>query len=191
LTKSSLTQTFSPSYFFASILVRFSFGISRLEIYLVVIFQSLVFLGLLAMSPDADPAVTNRINERAPVCHAKPRGMPTIEASDDDVNATSNGFDRLPNGDGRGPTNCYHHSIGSSSESTTLEDDGLEPIAIVGLALKFPQDATSPEAFWQMLVEGRSAMTDVPKERFNVDAFQKPESSKARGVWHFIRLLLQ
>ena len=51
------------------------------------------------------------------------------------------------------------------------DQDKLEPIAIVGLACRFPQDATSPEAFWQMLIDARSAMTDVPRDRFNIDAF--------------------
>ena len=55
------------------------------------------------------------------------------------------------------------------------EKDISEPIAIIGLALKFPQDASNPAAFWKMLVEGRSAMTKVPKERFNVDAYYDPD----------------
>lgn len=50
------------------------------------------------------------------------------------------------------------------------ELDLLEPIAIVGLSLKFPQDATSPQKFWEMLVEGRTASTRVPSDRFNVDS---------------------
>lgn len=56
-----------------------------------------------------------------------------------------------------------------------LEEDKLEPIAVIGLALRFPQDATSPEAFWQMLMDGRSAMTEVPKDRFNIDAFYQSD----------------
>jgi Beta-ketoacyl synthase, N-terminal domain len=66
--------------------------------------------------------------------------------------------------------------------ATHLEDDKLEAIAVIGLALRFPQDATSAESFWQMLVEGRSAMTEVPKERFNIDAFHHSGPKKANVV---------
>lgn len=59
-----------------------------------------------------------------------------------------------------------------------IPDDKLEPIAIIGLSLRFPQDATSPTGLWDMLMDGRSARSDVPKDRFNVDAFYKKGSSK-------------
>ena len=70
------------------------------------------------------------------------------------------------------------------------EQDMVEPIAVIGLGLKFPQEATSPDAFWQMLVEGRSALTDIPKDRFNLDAFWK-ESPEAQGtVWGLTQVAL-
>ena len=61
----------------------------------------------------------------------------------------------------------------AGTPSAALEDgvDSLEPIAIIGMSLKFPQDATSPESLWRMLMEGRSAMTEIPKDRFNIEAF--------------------
>lgn len=49
------------------------------------------------------------------------------------------------------------------------ERDPTEALAIIGLSVKFPQDATTPEAFWAMLQEGRSAASRVPADRFNVD----------------------
>ena len=63
-------------------------------------------------------------------------------------------------------------------EDGRLESDKLEPIAVTGFSLKFPQDATSPEKFWQMMLHGRSAMTDVPKDRWNVDAFYHPNPDR-------------
>jgi len=63
--------------------------------------------------------------------------------------------------------------------SQTISED---PIAIIGLGLKFPQDAVSAESFWEMLVEGRSARSEVPKERYNVDAFYAPGESKTGTV---------
>ncbi|KAL8769662.1 MAG: hypothetical protein Q9209_004459 [Squamulea sp. 1 TL-2023] len=47
----------------------------------------------------------------------------------------------------------------------------MEPIAIIGFALKFPQEAVSAGQFWRMLKEKRCAMTEVPSSRLNVDAF--------------------
>lgn len=72
-----------------------------------------------------------------------------------------------------------NHLDGPSSCS---ESDKLEPIAIIGLSLRLPQDATSPEAFWKMLMEKRSAMTDVPSDRFNVEAFHQPTQHESGVV---------
>lgn len=58
------------------------------------------------------------------------------------------------------------------------EKDTIEPIAIVGLAFKYPQDATSSAAFWKMLLEKRSTMTECPKDRLNVDGFYHPSRGK-------------
>lgn len=69
------------------------------------------------------------------------------------------------------------------------EDKNLiEPIAICGLAFKFLHDATSVEAFWKMLVEKRTAMTEYPKDRLNIAGFYNPSrrnSLNSRGG-HFI-----
>ncbi|EDN95526.1 hypothetical protein SS1G_11404 [Sclerotinia sclerotiorum 1980 UF-70] len=71
------------------------------------------------------------------------------------------------------------------------QEDQLEAIAVVGFGLNFPQDADTPENFWKMLVDGRSAMTDVPKDRWNIDSFYHPsadrhDSMNARGG-HFLK----
>ncbi len=47
----------------------------------------------------------------------------------------------------------------------------MEPIAIIGMSIRFPGDATSPDAFWDMLVAGRSAWSEIPASRFNIDAW--------------------
>ena len=60
--------------------------------------------------------------------------------------------------------------------------DRPAPLAIIGLAFEFPQGATSVEAFWQMLCEGRSARTDFPEDRLNIDAFYHPDGSRPNSV---------
>jgi hypothetical protein len=60
--------------------------------------------------------------------------------------------------------------------------DSVTPIAVVGLSLKFPQEATSPESFWKMLMEKRCAMTEVPSDRFNIDAFHGVDNGRIDTV---------
>ncbi|MEU9343142.1 SDR family NAD(P)-dependent oxidoreductase [Streptomyces sp. NPDC048278] len=48
-----------------------------------------------------------------------------------------------------------------------------EPIAIVGMACEFP-GADGVSAFWRMQLDGVDATTEVPADRFPVDAFHDP-----------------
>ncbi|ORY08585.1 hypothetical protein BCR34DRAFT_603445 [Clohesyomyces aquaticus] len=57
-----------------------------------------------------------------------------------------------------------------------------EDIAVIGLAFQFPQDATSPSSFWKLLVEGRSARTEVPKDRFNADSYYRAKGPKTGTI---------
>ncbi len=52
-------------------------------------------------------------------------------------------------------------------------DSRGEPIAIIGMACRFP-GADSPEEFWQLLRDGTDAITEVPPSRFDVDAVFDP-----------------
>jgi acyl transferase domain-containing protein/NADPH:quinone reductase-like Zn-dependent oxidoreductase len=57
-------------------------------------------------------------------------------------------------------------------------DAGLlqsDPLAIVGLACRFPGGATSPEKFWDLLARGVDAITEVPRDRFDVEALFDPD----------------
>jgi len=45
------------------------------------------------------------------------------------------------------------------------------PIAIVGLALRFPGAADTPEKLWALLRDGVDAITEVPRERWDIDEF--------------------
>ncbi|MGK7875121.1 MAG: beta-ketoacyl synthase N-terminal-like domain-containing protein [Xenococcaceae cyanobacterium] len=49
-----------------------------------------------------------------------------------------------------------------------------EAIAIVGMGCRFPGGADSPEAFWQLLLAGVDAITELPPERWDLDAYYDP-----------------
>ena len=55
-----------------------------------------------------------------------------------------------------------------------LESAKTEPIAIVGLGCRFPGGANNPEAFWQLLRDGVDAISEVPSDRWNLDAYYDP-----------------
>lgn len=52
-----------------------------------------------------------------------------------------------------------------------LRSAAEEPIALVGMGCRFPGGADSPERFWELLRDGRDAITDVPPERWSADRF--------------------
>ncbi|CAK8714590.1 Phthiocerol synthesis polyketide synthase [Candidatus Electrothrix gigas] len=49
-----------------------------------------------------------------------------------------------------------------------------EPIAIVGMACRFPGGAHTLEQFWQLLRQGQEAVTDIPPSRWPVDDYYDP-----------------
>jgi acyl transferase domain-containing protein/surfactin synthase thioesterase subunit/acyl carrier protein len=53
----------------------------------------------------------------------------------------------------------------------------MERIAMIGVGCRFP-GAESPDEFWQMLQDGVDAVTEVPGDRWDVDAFYDPQSGK-------------
>jgi acyl transferase domain-containing protein len=57
-----------------------------------------------------------------------------------------------------------------------------DDIAIIGLDLKFPGDAATPEEFYKLLLDGRSALSDISKDRYNIDAFYHPDPERAGAV---------
>jgi acyl transferase domain-containing protein/SAM-dependent methyltransferase len=46
-----------------------------------------------------------------------------------------------------------------------------QPIAIVGIGCRFPGGVTDAESYWELLAEGRDAISEVPSDRWDADAF--------------------
>lgn len=50
-----------------------------------------------------------------------------------------------------------------------------EPMAIIGLACRFPGGAHDPDAFWSLLKNGSDAIREVPADRWDIDALYDPD----------------
>ncbi|KAH7127804.1 putative polyketide synthase [Dactylonectria estremocensis] len=56
--------------------------------------------------------------------------------------------------------------------------DALPPIAIVGMACKFPGGSSTPHKLWDMIAQKQSGRCEIPKSRMNVDAFYHPDPDR-------------
>ncbi|MDP9151015.1 MAG: acyltransferase domain-containing protein, partial [Myxococcota bacterium] len=63
---------------------------------------------------------------------------------------------------------------GATSE---VEAAALEPVAIIGLACRFP-GGEDKDAFWKLLCDARSAVSEVPGDRWNVEEYYDADPSK-------------
>lgn len=60
---------------------------------------------------------------------------------------------------------------------TAFPTDISEPVAVVGIGCRFPGNVTGPDSFWQLLVDGGDAISEVPPDRWDADAFYDPDPS--------------
>lgn len=60
-----------------------------------------------------------------------------------------------------------------NTNCSTSRDLKMEPIAIIGVGCRFP-GADNPESFWELLRSGQDAITEVPPDRWDIDAFYDP-----------------
>ncbi|GAB1319702.1 hypothetical protein MFIFM68171_09912 [Madurella fahalii] len=67
---------------------------------------------------------------------------------------------------------AYHRYLSAMAE------DGQPPIAIVGMACKFPGGSSSPSKLWDMIAKKQSGRCEIPKSRMNVDAFYHPDPDR-------------
>lgn len=56
--------------------------------------------------------------------------------------------------------------------ASELRKQGMvEPIAIIGMACRFPGEVTDLDTYWQLLAGGRSGITEVPAERWDINSY--------------------
>ena len=58
----------------------------------------------------------------------------------------------------------------------------MDDIAIVGMACRFPGDATTPDHLWEMMRKGESAWSEIPEDRMNVDGYFHPSGDRQGSV---------
>ncbi|KAF6792038.1 Lovastatin nonaketide synthase 2 [Colletotrichum sojae] len=61
-----------------------------------------------------------------------------------------------------------------STGSSTPNGGSSDPIAIVGMAIRLPGGVRNTQDFWNLMVEKRSGLIPIPKERWNSDGFYSP-----------------
>jgi acyl transferase domain-containing protein/SAM-dependent methyltransferase len=49
-----------------------------------------------------------------------------------------------------------------------------EPIALIGIGCRYPGGADDPESFWELLRDGVDAISEIPADRWDRDAFYDP-----------------
>ncbi|KAI1452633.1 hypothetical protein F4805DRAFT_472261 [Annulohypoxylon moriforme] len=66
-----------------------------------------------------------------------------------------------------------------------------DPVVVVGLSFRFPQDAVSEDSFWDIMCRRVSTMTEVPGDRYNINGHHvtgpaRHGTTSARGG-HFLK----
>ena len=64
----------------------------------------------------------------------------------------------------------------------TGDENIVEPVAIVGLSFGFPQEATSSDAFWELLMSKQNTATEFPQSRLNISSMYHPDHSRKGQV---------
>ncbi|MCV7230124.1 type I polyketide synthase [Mycolicibacterium komossense] len=58
-----------------------------------------------------------------------------------------------------------------SSRLEIAEKSSTEPIAVVGVACRFPGEVNNADQYWELLKDGRSGIVRVPAQRWDADAY--------------------
>ncbi|MFN8494509.1 MAG: SDR family NAD(P)-dependent oxidoreductase [Caldilineaceae bacterium] len=87
---------------------------------------------------------------------------------------------------------AHHYTLDMLSENDDAQAGALqptrnahsmhtnEPIAIIGMACRFPGGVTNPDKFWSLLVDGVDAITEVPQSRWRIDDYYGDEPGQMR-----------
>lgn len=92
---------------------------------------------------------------------------PLIDSSSDDVHRDS--------GPGVEPDKAERLAGGATATATS-------PIAIVGMACRFPGNVTSPSQLWELCASGRDGWQPIPESRFDIKSLYHKNYARAGRV---------
>ena len=69
------------------------------------------------------------------------------------------------------------------SRLEVIEQARSEPIAIVGIGCRFPGGVTDGPSYWRLLRDGADAVSEIPADRFDVNAYYDPEPEKPGKIY--------
>lgn len=71
------------------------------------------------------------------------------------------------------------------------QPDAVMPIAIIGMACRFPGDGENVESLFEMLKKGDNAWSEFPADRVNIDGFYHPSGNRQGSIGfrgaHFLK----
>lgn len=67
------------------------------------------------------------------------------------------------------------------AELASAKEGPNEPVAIIGMSCRYP-GGENPEAFWSLLVHGEDAISEVPRERWDIDTLYDPDAFRPGTV---------
>ena len=70
---------------------------------------------------------------------------------------------------------AYRTIQGLEQKIQSLEQGYREPLAIVGMACRFPGGATDPERLWALVRAGGDAIREIPADRWDVERYYHPD----------------
>lgn len=59
-----------------------------------------------------------------------------------------------------------------------------QPIAITGMACRFPGGASSPSKLWDLCAAGQNGWSEIPKDRFDVESLYDASKERSGRVGH-------
>lgn len=116
-------------------------------------------------------AITDDSSTGSPVSETGSFGQPQDSHESNRSRRVANG-DNDTNGQGRHSGDSHNGFSDANGHTVT------EPIAIVGMACRFPGNVSSPSEFWELLSRTRTGFTAVPERRFDSSAFYHPNPGK-------------
>src|ERR1700757_3313337 len=56
-----------------------------------------------------------------------------------------------------------------------MDEAGVTPVAVIGMACRLPGGIDSPERLWEVLLRGDDLVTEIPPDRWHADEYYDPE----------------